>query len=197
MKLGFLASHGGSNMQAILDGCADGSIAATPALLICNNPKAGALDRAAIAGMPAQILNAKTHPDFADLDSAIANALASAQVDLVILAGYMKKIGPQVLTRFANRILNIHPALLPKFGGQGMFGMHVHEAVIAARETESGATVHLINEVYDEGPILQQARVPVLPDDTPETLQKRVLAQEHHLYPDTIAKIATGQIQLP
>ncbi|MDQ8197308.1 phosphoribosylglycinamide formyltransferase [Pelagicoccus enzymogenes] len=197
MKLGFLASHGGSNMQAILDGCAAGRIPASPALLICNNPGAGALDRAAKAGMPARVLNGKTHPDPADLDAAILDALRAAQVDLVILAGYMKKIGPQLLASYQNRILNIHPALLPKFGGQGMFGMHVHRAVIAAGETESGATVHLIDEVYDEGPILQQARVPVLPADTPETLQLRVLEQEHQLYPDTIAKIATGQIQLP
>ncbi|EDY85125.1 phosphoribosylglycinamide formyltransferase [Verrucomicrobiia bacterium DG1235] len=197
MRLGFLASHGGSNMQAILDGCAQGSIDATPALLVCNNPKAGALDRAAKSGMPAQILNGKTHPDPPALDTAILKALRDTQVDLVILAGYMKKIGPQLLSSYQNRILNIHPALLPKFGGQGMFGMHVHEAVVASGETESGATVHLINEVYDEGPILAQARVPVHTDDTPETLQLRVLAQEHKLYPATIAKIASGQIQLP
>ena len=197
MKLGFLASHGGSNMQAILDGCADGSIPATPALLICNNPGAGALERAAKAGMPCQVLNQKTHPDFAALDAAIAAALTEAGVDLVVLAGYMKKIGPQVLAAFRNRILNIHPALLPKFGGQGMYGMNVHHAVVAAGETETGATVHLINEVYDEGPILQQRRVPVLPGDTPETVQLRVLEQEHLLYPDTIAKIARGEIQLP
>lgn len=197
MKLGFLASHGGSNMQAILDGCADGSIPATPALLICNNPGAGALDRAAKAGMPAKVLNQKTHPDFAALDAAIEAALREAGVELVVLAGYMKKIGPKVLSSFHNRILNIHPALLPKYGGQGMFGMNVHRAVVAAGETESGATVHLINEVYDDGPILQQRRVVIHPGDTPEEVQQRVLEQEHILYPDTIAKIARGEIKLP
>ncbi len=197
MKLGFLASHGGSNMQAILDGCAQGSIAASPSLLICNNPGAAALERAQKCGMPAQVLNGKTHPDPAALDAAIFEALQAAQVDLVILAGYMKKIGPKLLAGYQNRILNIHPALLPKFGGQGMFGMHVHRAVLAAGETESGPTVHLIDEVYDEGPILAQSRVPVLPGDTPETLQLRVLQQEHQLYPATIAKIATGEIKLP
>lgn len=197
MKLGFLASHGGSNMQAILDGCASGSIPASPTLLICNNPGATALERAKIAGMPAKVLNGKSHPDPADLDSAIFEALQAAHVDLIILAGYMKKIGPKLLVGYRNRILNIHPALLPKFGGKGMFGMHVHEAVIAAGEPESGATVHLIDEVYDEGPILAQARVPVLAGDTPEALQLRVLAQEHQLYPSTIAKIATGKIKLP
>ena len=197
MKLGFLASHGGSNMQAILDGCADGSIAATPAILVCNNPKAAALQRAEKAGMPAEVLNSKSYPLFEELDEAIALALITAGVDLVVLAGYMKHIGPKVLTAFPNRILNIHPSLLPQYGGQGMYGMRVHEAVIAAGETESGATVHLINEVYDEGPILQQAKVPVFPIDTPETLQARVLEQEHRLYPDTIAKIASGEIKLP
>ena len=124
-------------------------------------------------------------------------ALRDAKIDLVILAGYMKKIGPKTLVAFSNRILNIHPALLPKHGGQGMYGLRVHEAVIAAGETESGATVHLIDAEYDEGPILQQITVPVLLDDTPETLQKRVLEKEHFLYPDTLAKIARSEIKLP
>ncbi len=197
MKIGFLASHGGSNMQAILDGCAQGSIAASPSLLICNNPGATALERAKKAGMPAKVLNGKTHPEPTELDSAIFDALQDAQVDLIILAGYMKKIGPKVLAGYHNRILNIHPALLPKYGGQGMFGMNVHRAIIAAGEKESGATVHLIDEVYDEGPILAQARIPVLTEDTPESLQLRVLEQEHQLYPATIAKVATGEIKLP
>jgi len=197
MKLGFLASHGGSNMQAILDGCRRGTIPATPSLLICNNPKAGAIGRAERFELSYQVLNKKTHPNEVELDTAIADALQQAEIDLVILAGYMKKIGPKVLSAFKNRILNIHPALLPKFGGQGMFGMHVHEAVIAAKEKVSGATVHLINEIYDEGPILRQSQVPVLPDDTPESLQKRVLHHEHTLYPATIAAIAKGEITLP
>lgn len=197
MKIGFLASHGGSNMQAILDACAQKTIAATPSLLVCNNLGAKALDRAQKAGMPAEVLNGKTHPDFAQLDQAIFQSLQDAGVELVILAGYMKKIGPRVLEGYRNRILNIHPSLLPKFGGQGMFGMNVHRAVLEARESESGATVHLIDEVYDQGPILHQARVPVLPEDTPESLQARVLEQEHQLYPATIAKILSGEIKLP
>ncbi len=183
-------------MQAILDRCADGSIAATPALLVCNNPKAHAIERAALAGMPAKVLNGKTHPDLADLDAAILQSMREAGVDLLILAGYMKKIGPQVLTAFQGKILNIHPSLLPKFGGHGMYGMRVHEAVLEAGESESGATVHLVTEKFDEGPILQQAQVPVLENDTAESLQARVLEQEHRLYPDTIAKIASGQISL-
>lgn len=197
MNLGFLASHGGSNMQAILDACRSGEIPARPALLICNNRKAGALERAASFGLPAKVINQSTHPDDAARDAAILDAMKKAGVDLIILAGYMKKIGPRTLEAYQHRIVNIHPALLPKFGGQGMYGMRVHEAVLAAGETESGATVHVIDAAYDEGPILQQARVPVLPTDTPESLQARVLEQEHRLYPDTIAKIARGEIQLP
>jgi len=197
MKLGFLASHGGSNMQAILDRCRDGSISATPALLICNNPNAQAVERAQLAGIPTRILNGKSHPDPDALDNAILNTLRNARVDLIVLAGFMKKIGPRTMAAFRNRIVNIHPSLLPKYGGKGMYGLRVHEAALDSGETETGATVHLIGSAYDEGPILQQASVPILPNDTPETLQLRVLAQEHQLYPDTLAKIARGEIILP
>ena len=197
MKLGFLASHNGSNMQAILDGCRDGAIAAEPSLLICNNRNAQAIERANAIGMPVSILNGKTHPDPDALDQAMLDALRRASIDLVILAGFMKKIGPKVLAAYRNRIANIHPSLLPKFGGQGMYGLRVHEAVLEAGESKTGATVHLIGAEYDEGPILQQATVPVLPSDTPELLQQRVLAEEHRLYPDTLAKISHGEIELP
>lgn len=197
MKLGFLASHGGSNMQAILNGCQSGAIKAEPTLLICNNPKATAIERATRAGIPFKVLNGKTHPDPQQLDQAMRESLMEAGIDLVILAGYMKKIGPLTLSAFSNRILNIHPALLPKFGGKGMYGMRVHQAVIEAGETESGSTVHLINEEYDEGPILQQSPIPVMPDDTAESLQARIMVNEYSLYPDTIAKISRGEIRLP
>ncbi|MDG2256163.1 MAG: phosphoribosylglycinamide formyltransferase [Opitutaceae bacterium] len=197
MKLGFLASHGGSNMQAILDGCDDGSISANPAILICNNPNAQAVERAQLADMPVRILNGKTHPDPESLDHAILDALTNARIDLIVLAGFMKKIGPLTMAAFRNRIVNIHPSLLPKFGGQGMYGLRVHKAVLEAGEIETGATVHLIGSQYDEGPILQQTTVPVYPGDTPEALQLRVLDQEHQLYPDTLAKIARGEIELP
>ncbi|MBT3482181.1 MAG: phosphoribosylglycinamide formyltransferase [Opitutales bacterium] len=197
MKLGFLASHGGSNMQAILDGCDDGWISATPAILICNNPNTQAVERAQLADLPVRILNGKTHPDPESLDHAILDALTNARIDLIVLAGFMKKIGPLTMAAFRNRIVNIHPSLLPKFGGQGMYGLRVHKAVLEAGEIETGATVHLIGSQYDEGPILQQATVPVYPGDTPEALQLRVLDQEHQLYPDTLAKIARGEIELP
>lgn len=196
-RLGFLASHGGSNMQAILDACRANRLPADPALLICNNPEAHAIERARAAGMPAIVLNAKAHPDDAELDAAIRDSLQQHRVDWVVLAGYMKKIGPATLAAFKGRILNIHPALLPKHGGPGMYGMHVHRAVIAAGEKTSGATIHLVDSDYDRGPILAQAVVPVLPDDTPETLAARVLEQEHRLYPETLRRLILGEITPP
>lgn len=118
-------------------------------------------------------------------------------VDIIVLAGYMKKLGPRTLSRFEGRILNIHPALLPKFGGKGMYGMHVHEAVIASGETVSGVSIHVVDAEYDTGPIIAQARVPVEPTDTADTLAARVLQREHKLFPETLQKIVTGVIKLP
>jgi phosphoribosylglycinamide formyltransferase-1 len=197
LRLGFLASHGGSNLRAILDAIDAGWIPAAPCVVICNNSEAPALARAAARGIPALHLSNKTHPDPAALDAAILEALQGNRVNLVVLAGYMKKLGPRVLSAYARRVLNIHPALLPKFGGQGMYGLRVHQAVLAAGERESGPTVHLVTSGYDEGPILAQAHVPVLPGDTAESLQARVLEQEHRLYPDVLRRIALGEIALP
>ena len=196
MKLGFLASHGGSNMQAIIDQCLSGTIEGKPVILICNNPNAIAVERARDAQLTVEILNGRTHADQDQLDRQMEKSLLEAGVDLVVLAGYMKKIGPTTLSTFSNRILNIHPSLLPKFGGQGMFGIRVHEAVVAAGESQSGATVHLIDNGYDRGKIIRQAMLKVDTSDTPATLQKRVLELEHILYPDTIAEIASGKIKL-
>ncbi len=197
MRLGFLASHHGSNMQAVIDACKSGALQARPVLVISNNADSEALQRAVREGIPSYHLSAKTHPVAAELDRAILDALLEHRVELVILAGYMKKLGRKVLARFAGAILNIHPALLPKFGGPGMYGVHVHEAVLAAREIESGASVHLVDEDYDTGRLIAQARVPVLAGDTPQTLAARVLLQEHQLFPAVLQKIAMGEIRIP
>lgn len=196
LRLGFLASHGGSNLQAILDAIRAGRLNAEPRVVISNNSQSLALERARKLGIPALHLSSQTHADAGMLDAAIAAALRENGAELVALAGYMKRAGPRLLAAYPRRVLNIHPALLPKFGGQGMFGMRVHEAVIAAGEKESGATIHLVDGDYDHGPTLAQARVPVLPGDTPETLQARVLAAEHRLYAETLQRIATGEIDL-
>jgi len=197
MNIGFLASHGGSNMQAIIDACKSGKLQATPAVVISNNSTSGAIERAKTEGVPYYYLSGKTHLEPGELDDAILDAFLRHAVDVVVLAGYMKKLGPKTLSHFRGRILNIHPALLPKFGGEGMYGIHVHEAVIAAGEKESGVTVHFVDEQYDTGAILAQTRVPVRPDDTPETLATRVLEQEHVLYAETLQRIVTGEIPLP
>jgi phosphoribosylglycinamide formyltransferase 1 len=196
LRLGFLASHGGSNVQAILDACRDGRLEAEPCVVISNNSDAMVLDRAMAARVPAFHLSSHIHPDPARLDDAILATLEKHRVNLIVLAGYMKKLGPKTLARYRGRVLNIHPALLPKHGGQGMFGHHLHEAVLAAGEKESGATVHIADAEYDEGRILAQKKVPVKADDTPESLAERVLAVEHQLYAETLQRIAAGEIEL-
>ena len=195
LKLGFLASHTGSNMQAIIDACTAGTLAAEPCVVISNNSRSGALARARQENIAAYHLSERTHGEA--LGGAILAAMQRHEVEAICLAGYMKKLGAEVLAAYEGRILNIHPALLPKFGGQGMYGMRVHEAVLAAGERESGATVHLVDEEYDHGRVLAQEKVPVKAEDTPEALQKRVLAAEHWLYAATLARIAAGEIPIP
>ena len=197
LKLGFMASHGGSNMQAILDACKDGRLSAEPLVMISNNHDSQALERAKKASIPAFYFNAKTHPDPDLLEDAIVEKLKESGVELVILAGYMRKIGHRMLDAYKNRIINIHPALLPKHGGKGMYGMRVHEAVIADGEFETGITVHVVNADYDEGSIIAQCRMPVMPSDTPQTLAVRVLAREHQFFVETLVQIASGAINLP
>jgi len=197
MNLGFLASHNGSNMQAIINACKSGTLNAVPAVVISNNSDSGALARARQESIPCYCLNSKTHPFPESLDEAILEALLRHSVDIVILAGYMKKLGTKTLRRFSGAVLNIHPALLPKFGGTGMYGIHVHEAVLAADEKETGVSIHLVDEEYDRGPVIAQTRVPVMPEDTPETLAARVLVQEHVLFSAVLQKIARGEITIP
>ena len=196
LAIGFLASHGGSNMQAILDAIAAGALPAEARIVICNNSGARALERARVAGVPGLHLSAAALGSEEALDRAMLEALRGHGVGLVVCAGYMRKVGPRVLAAYVRRVLNIHPALLPRHGGKGMYGIRVHEAVLAAGERETGVTVHLVDEVYDHGPIVAQARVPVQPGDTPEALQARVLQTEHRLYPETLRRIALGEIDL-
>jgi phosphoribosylglycinamide formyltransferase-1 len=196
LRVGALASGGGTNLQAIIDGCASGACPADVVLVISNNSGAGALGRARHAGIPTCHLSGHTHPDPEDLDRAIRDALLEHGVQLVALAGYMKKLGTLMCSAYENRILNIHPALLPAFGGKGMFGMHVHEAVVASGVRYTGVTVHLADEDYDLGPIVDQAVVPVHQGDTPESLQQRVLQHEHKLYTSVITLFAEGKVSV-
>lgn len=197
MKLAFFASHRGTNMQAVLDACKAGVLAAQPCLVISNNSDSEALTRAQREGIPHYHLSAKTHPEPGQLDAEILTTLKRHHTELVVLAGYMRKLGPQTLAAFQGRIINIHPALLPKYGGPGMYGVRVHEAVLAAGESETGITIHLVDEEYDHGAILAQRRVPVEPGDTVETLAERVLVNEHEFLVETLNRIIAGELILP
>jgi phosphoribosylglycinamide formyltransferase 1 len=196
-KLGFLASHNGSNMQCIIDACNQDKLNAEPVVVISNNGNSGALDRANSEGIPAYHISNKRFSDADTLDREIRDTLIRHNVDLVILAGYMKKVGSMTIKAFEGRIINIHPALLPKFGGKGMYGYNVHEKVLASGERETGVTIHVVSDNYDTGPILAQQKVPVLENDTVESLAERVLITEHLIYVDTIKKIVDGKILLP
>ncbi len=195
LHLGFLASHGGSNMQAIIDACRQGRLDAAPCVVISNNSESLALQRARAAGIPSYHISAVTHPGVAE-DGEILRVLRRYGVDTVVLAGYMKHIGPQTLAAYRGRMLNIHPALLPKFGGRGMYGKRVHEAVLNAGENVTGVSVHLVDDLYDHGRVLAQCEVPVREGDTPDALAERVLREEHRLYSETLQRIAAGEIVL-
>jgi len=190
LKIGVLASGGGTNLQSIIDKSLDGSLHSDIVIVISNNSKAGALERASNHKIDALHISAATEGSAEGVDRRIVEEMDSRDVDIIVLAGYMKKIGPHLLDAYKGKIVNIHPALLPKFGGTGMYGMHVHEAVIASGEKESGPSIHYVDSKYDHGQIIAQVKVPVYPEDTPEELQKRVLAQEHDLLPRVIQKIA-------
>jgi phosphoribosylglycinamide formyltransferase-1 len=188
-RIAVLVSGGGSNLEAILQAQESGELmGAEVALVLSSKNGAYALERARLHRVAAVVIERSSVQTDEAFERAILDALAKARIDLVCLAGYLRKLGPGIIRRYQGRILNIHPALLPKFGGSGMYGHFVHEAVIAAGEKESGCTVHVVDEEFDHGPILAQAKVAVLPDDTPESLAAKILEQEHRLYPKTISE---------
>ena len=194
MNIAFLCSYNGSSAHAITDACLEGDIIATPVLLITNNAKASALEWAENKGLKTAILNKQTHNNPHDLDTAIAEKLMEHKISLVILSGYMKLIGPQTLDAVNGRMLNIHPALLPKYGGQGMYGSNVHLAVKQNGDDETGITIHQVNEKYDEGRIIAQKKIPLSINDTAQDIEEKVKAAEPQFYIDTIQKIQKKQI---
>lgn len=197
LKLGFLASHSGSSMRAIVQAIADGALDAQPRIVISNNADSAALAFARDYGVAVRHISGRTAGSAEAADRAIADALTEAGVTLLILSGYLRPVGPETLARFSGRILNIHPALLPAYGGQGMFGRQVHEAVIASGDRETGATIHLVDGEYDHGQVISQRRVPVEPGDTPETLAARVMAVEPGLFVGTLRDIVARRSVLP
>jgi len=189
------ASGGGTNLQALIDAARDGRIDGKIVLVVSSKPGAGALARAAAAGIPAETASPKDLAP-ADYDERLAALCRGAKADLVCLAGFMLKLGPKMLGEYKDRILNVHPALLPSFGGKGFYGLKVHEAVLQAGAKVSGATVHFVDENYDRGPIVLQQPVPVLPGDTPESLAQRVNAAELALYPSAAALFCAGRLNI-
>jgi phosphoribosylglycinamide formyltransferase 1 len=188
MRLGVLVSGSGSNLQAILDACAQGRIEARVAVVICNVPGAKALERARNANVPAFVLGHGEYARREDYDARLVETLRSRDVNLVCLAGFLRILTPVVLRAFPDRVLNIHPALLPAFPG-----MHAVRQALAAGVRISGCTVHVVDEGTDTGPIVVQAAVPVLDGDTEETLAARILVQEHRIYPRAIGLFASGR----
>jgi len=189
-NIAIFASGGGSNLQAVIDACKTGCLNATVCVVISNNSKSGALQRATDAGIPAYHISQKTTDK---PDAAILQVLKQHNTEMILLAGYLKKIGESVLREYEGKIYNIHPALLPKYGGQGMFGLNVHQAVINAAETETGITIHKVDPEYDTGETIAQCTVPVVAGDTAETLAARVLEREHSFLVETLRRLQCPQ----
>lgn len=196
MKIAVFVSGGGTNLQAIIDNTKDGILKDVEIVLVLSSSKnAYALERAANNGIPSAVVSRKDFDSVETWDNAVVEAVDKSGAELIVLAGYLSLLGPKIVSKYSNRIINIHPALIPSFCGAGMYGIRPHKAALAKGVKVSGATVHFVNENYDEGPILLQKAVDVLPDDTPETLQKRIMQEcEWKLLPQAIRLIADGRV---
>jgi phosphoribosylglycinamide formyltransferase-1 len=188
VRLGVLLSGGGRTLQNLIDRIEDGSLPARIEVVLSSHPGVKGLERARNHRLPAVTVDYKAHPDAAAFSQAVTQELDRYPIDLVIMAGFIRRYlyPPQ----YEGRVLNIHPALLPDFGGKGFHGRHVHEAVLREGRTESGCTVHIVDHQYDRGTIVLQKRVPVLPGDTPDTLADRVFQAECEAYPEAIRRMA-------
>lgn len=190
-RLGILVSGRGSNLEAILRAWEEGRLGAVPALVVSDNPGAAALAKAAARGVATRVVPRREFATAAGFEAALVAALQETRVDLVALAGFLRVLGPGFLAAFPGRVLNIHPALLPSFPG-----LHAQRQALEYGVRVSGCTVHFVDEGVDHGPIILQAAVPVLPEDTEETLAGRILAEEHRLYPAAIRLVAEGRARV-
>lgn len=194
MRLAVFASGSGTNFQALLDAADRGTLPARPVCCVSDTPEAGALERATRADLPTAVVEPRDYPDPSSFGRALLDVLAAHEVTFVALAGYMMKVPPNVVDTYRRKMTNLHPALLPAFGGKGMYGMNVHKAVIERGVHWSGVTVHLVDEEYDHGPIVLQEPVPVYADDTPQALADRVKDVEHRLYPEALRLFAEDRV---
>ena len=191
LPLAVLISGRGSNMAAIAKGCASGQIGARIVRVIADRTAAGGIELARQLGLEVSVVAARQYPDRAAFEAALQAAIDASGARLVVLAGFMRILSPEFAARYAGAMLNIHPSLLPKFPG-----LHTHERALAAEECEHGASVHFVTGELDAGPLLRQARVPVLPSDTPGSLSARVQVEEHIIYPEVVGWIAAGRLKM-
>lgn len=198
MKIAVFVSGGGTNLQAIIDRINSGYLSGVEiSLVIASNENAYALTRAAENNILAVTMSVKAYKTRDEWDEAVVSKVKESGAELIVLAGYLSLLGNKLVKEYANRIINIHPALIPSFCGAGMYGIRPHEAVLARGVKVSGATVHFVNENYDEGPIILQKAVDVLPDDTAEVLQKRIMKEcEQDILPRAIRLIADGKVEI-
>jgi len=196
MNIAFLASYNGSSAHAITDACLEGTLSASPTLLISNNQEANAFEWAKNKGLRTACINKKTHPDPSERDNAMAKLMIEHRISLIVLSGYMQLIGDETMRAVQARIINIHPSLLPKYGGKGMYGQHVHQAVKENNETETGITIHQVSEKYDEGKILAQKVIPLTTEESTEDIENKVRAVEPDFYIETLRKILRKEIEL-
>ncbi len=196
MKIAVFVSGGGTNLQAIIDNTKNGILQDVEITLVLSSSKdAYALERAANNGIKTAVVSKKDFASLEEWDETMVAEVEKSGAELVVLAGYLSLLGPEFVGKYSNRIINIHPALIPSFCGAGMYGIRPHQAALAKGVKVSGATVHFVNENYDDGPILLQKAVDVLPDDTPETLQKRIMKEcEWQILPQAIRLIADGKV---
>lgn len=193
LNLAVFISGSGSNLQALIDACENPEFPADIKLVISNNPSAYGLTRAHDAGIVHVVVDHTLYDSRKDFETALSEALSKHDIDLICLAGFMRILTADFIAQWPNKIINTHPSLLPKHGGKGMYGEHVHRAVLEAGDDESGCSIHYVIPEVDQGPVILQKTVKVEPDDTAETLAKRVIAQEHIAYPQAVRMIADKQ----
>jgi phosphoribosylglycinamide formyltransferase-1 len=190
LRVAVLVSHTGSNLRALHEASRGADAGFTVGLVVSNNSGSQALAYARDWGIPGRHMSLRTHATAEELDAAMLDELVARGIGLVVTAGYMKKLGPRTLAGYENRVINIHPSLLPRHGGRGMFGLAVHQAVLPSWDRVTGASIHYVTAEYDAGEVIARHEVPVLPEDTAESLAARVLAAEHQLLPEVVKRIA-------